>query len=151
MKAVEMVTSGLLFLTLLGEPTQQAAQVANIKASKSNAPVDEVKFEVLSELQGVDVQHYLLNAITKVRTNWYLLIPEKARRPELKTGQVTIEFAILKDGKVMGMKFVSNSGDSSLDRAAWDSIVASVPFAPLPAQFHGPNLTLRSQFRYNLP
>ena len=48
------------------------------------------------------------------------------------------------------MKLIQPSGDVSLDRAAWTGITASVPFAPLPNEFHGPFLALRFNFYYNL-
>jgi TonB family protein len=81
--------------------------------------------------------------------NWYNIIPEAARPPLLERGKVSIEFAILPDGKVAGMHIISPSGDVSLDRAAWGGITASNPFAPLPGEFHGPYLALRFHFYYN--
>ena len=105
--------------------------------------------EVLSDTQGVDFGPYLSRVLQAVRMNWYNLIPEEARPPLLKKGKVSIEFVILKDGKVAGMKIVGPSGDVPLDRAAWGGITASVPFAPLPNEFHGPYLALRFHFYYN--
>jgi TonB family protein len=81
--------------------------------------------------------------------NWYYLIPEVARPPSLKSGKVSIEFAILRDGRVTGMKITTPSGDVMMDRAAWGGITASNPFAALPAQFTGPQLALRFNFYYN--
>ncbi len=54
---------------------------------------------------------------------------------EYKKGKLTIEFAILKDGSVAGMKLVADSGDTALDRAAWGGITGSNPFPPLPPDF----------------
>ena len=105
--------------------------------------------EVLSDTQGVDFGPYLSRVLQAVRMNWYNLIPEAARPPLLEHGKVSIEFAILSDGKVAGMRIVSPSGDVSLDRAAWGGITASNPFAPLPSEFHGPYLALRFHFYYN--
>ena len=105
--------------------------------------------EVLSDTQGVDFGPYLSRVIQAVRMNWYNLIPEAARPPLLKRGKVSIEFAILPDGKVAGMRIVGPSGDVSLDRASWGGITASNPFAPLPSAFHGPYLALRFHFFYN--
>jgi TonB family protein len=67
----------------------------------------------------------------------------------MKKGKVSLEFAILKNGRVAGLHFVNISGDSSLDRAAYNSILASNPFPPLPAEFRGSCLTLRMRFFYN--
>jgi TonB family protein len=105
--------------------------------------------EVLSDTQGVDFGPYLSRVLQAVKMNWYNLIPEEARAPLMKKGKVSIEFAILKDGRIAGMKIMGPSGDVSLDRAAWGGITASVPFAPLPNEFHGPYLALRFHFYYN--
>lgn len=69
----------------------------------------------------------------------------------MKHGNLIIEFAIAKDGKVMGMKLVAPSGDPSqaLDRAAWAGITLSNPFPPLPSEFGGQYLALRFRFFYN--
>ena len=67
----------------------------------------------------------------------------------LKKGKVQIEFVILPDGKVAGMRLIGESGDVALDRAAWGGITASNPFSPLPSEFHGPYLALRFHFYYN--
>jgi TonB family protein len=105
--------------------------------------------DVLSDTMGVDFGPYLSRVLAVVRMNWYNLIPEEARPPLLKRGKVAIEFAILPDGKVAGMRLTGQSGDSALDRAAWGGISASNPFSPLPSQFHGPYLALRFYFYYN--
>lgn len=105
--------------------------------------------EVLSDTQGVDFGPYLSRVLDAVRRNWYTLIPEEARAPLMKRGKLAIEFVILPDGKVAGMRLVAPSGDVSLDRAAWGGITASNPFAPLPSEFHGPYLALRFRFYYN--
>jgi TonB family protein len=105
--------------------------------------------EVLSDTQGVDFGPYLSRVLQAVRMNWYNLIPEAARPPLSERGKVSIEFAILPDGKVAGMHITGPSGDVSLDRAAWGGITASNPFAPLPSEFHGQYLALRFHFFYN--
>jgi TonB family protein len=81
-----------------------------------------------------------------VRENWYRAIPESAWG---KHGNLIIEFAITKDGKVAGMKLVAPSGDVPLDRAAWAGIVGSDPFPALPSDFNGQYLALRFRFYYN--
>jgi TonB family protein len=103
--------------------------------------------EILSDTLGVDFGPYLEIVKRVVRRNWYELIPESV---EFKKGEVSIQFTILKDGKVAGMGLVSGSGDTALDRAAWGGITASTPFPALPTEFTGPNLTLRFDFFYNL-
>jgi TonB family protein len=105
--------------------------------------------EILSDTMGVDFGPYLERVLHDVRLNWYAIIPEVARPPLLKKGKVSIEFAILKDGSVAGMKLDGPSGDVSLDRAAWGGITASNPFPPLPTEFRGEYLQLIFHFYYN--
>jgi TonB family protein len=105
--------------------------------------------DVLSDTMGVDFGPYLSRVLHDVRENWYNLIPEIARAPLMKRGKVSIEFAILKDGRVAGMKLAAGSGDVALDRAAWGGVTASNPFPPLPGEFSGQYLALRFHFYYN--
>lgn len=105
--------------------------------------------DVLSDTMGVDFGPYLARVLHDVRYNWYNLIPEVARAPLMKKGKVSIEFAIMKDGRVAGMRLTAPSGDISLDRAAWGGITASDPFPPLPGEFKGSYLALRFHFFYN--
>jgi TonB family protein len=102
--------------------------------------------DILSDTMGVDFGPYLARVLHDVKQNWYNLIPESAM---MKKGKVSIEFAILKDGKVAGMQLSGTSGDVALDRAAWGGITASNPFPPLPGEFGGQYLTLRFHFYYN--
>jgi TonB family protein len=102
--------------------------------------------EILSDTRGVDFSAYLQGVLHNVRQNWYNAIPESAQR---KHGNVIIEFAITKVGKVEGMKLVTGSGDIPLDRAAWASIAGSDPFPALPSDFGGQYLALRLRFFYN--
>jgi TonB family protein len=105
--------------------------------------------DIVSDTMGVDFSPYLSRVLHDVRENWYNLIPEVARAPLMKKGKVSIEFAILKDGHVAGMRLVGPSGDVSLDRAAIGGISGSNPFPPLPGEFRGQYLALRFHFFYN--
>ncbi len=105
--------------------------------------------DIMSDTMGVDFGPYLSRVLLAVRQNWYNLVPEVARPPLMKSGKVSIQFAILKDGSVAGMRLAQPSGDVSLDRAAWGGITASNPFPPLPAEFRGNYLELRFHFYYN--
>jgi TonB family protein len=105
--------------------------------------------EILTDTMGVDFGPYLQRVLHDIRMNWYNLIPKSAHAPMMKKGRVTIEFAILKDGQVAGMKLVKTSGDVELDRGAWGGITGSNPFPPLPTEFGGQFLGLRFAFYYN--
>lgn len=113
-------------------------------------PTDRMgPLEILSDTMGVNFGPYLGSVLQDVKRRWYELIPESAKAPTMKTGKVTIEFAILKNGKVAKMKLVSTSGDEALDLSAWDGISLSSPFLPLPSEFSGQYLGLRFTFFYN--
>ncbi|MGA9898871.1 MAG: TonB family protein, partial [Terriglobales bacterium] len=145
----------------VGSATEQAARAA--AATRGGGGGDNGDFglglgkqgaaygglEVLSDTMGVDFGPYLARVLHDVKMNWYNLIPESAKAPIMKKGNVGIEFAILKDGSVAGMKLVYSSGDVALDRGAWGGITASNPFPPLPTEFSGQYLALRFKFLYN--
>ena len=103
--------------------------------------------EVLTDTMGVDFNPYLSRVLHDVKQHWYELIPESAG---MKRGKVVLEFAILKDGSVAGLKIVGTSGDTALDRPAYGSITGSNPFPPLPREFNGPYLGLRFSYYYNI-
>jgi outer membrane biosynthesis protein TonB len=93
------------------EQITRAAQAAEAKRGHfASGPL-----EVLSDTKGVDFGSYVQLVEAHIRSNWHNLIPEQARAPLMKKGKVTINFAILKDGTVAGMRFVSTSGDVTLD------------------------------------
>ena len=103
--------------------------------------------DVLSDTDGVDFAPYLGSVLRTVKHNWYNLVPESAAAT--KKGSVSIKFNILKSGKIAGMTFANESGDITLDRAAWGGIIASNPLPPLPSEFGGQYLTVRFHFYYN--
>jgi outer membrane biosynthesis protein TonB len=112
-------------------------------------PAARGNVEILSGHMGVDFGPYLQQVLHVVRENWIRQLPESAMPPLLKKGEVTIDFAILKDGSIAGMRYYSGSGDVSLDRAAYGGITASNPFQPLPGEFAGQYLSLRIRFILN--
>ena len=106
-------------------------------------------YEITSDTMGVDFGPYMQRILHDVKQNWYNLIPESAMPPLLKKGKVSIEFAILKNGQIAGLRYVDGSGDVALDRAAYGGITSSTPFPPLPSEFGGQYLGLRFTFLYN--
>jgi len=106
-------------------------------------------YEITSDTMGVDFGPYMQRVLHDVRQNWYAVIPESAMPPLLKKGKVSIEFVILKNGQIAGMRYVLPSGDVALDRAAYGGITSSNPFPPLPREFAGQYLGLRFTFYYN--
>jgi TonB family protein len=138
------------------EPKTSSSFQGGDAAAKIRAALEEhIKgkangIEILTDTQGIDFGPYLNEQVLRsVRWNWNVLLPDEARPPQSKQGRVVIDFFILKDGTVAGMKVVDSSGDITLDRAAYGSIKNSVPFKPLPTQFTGHYLGLRLHFYYN--
>jgi TonB family protein len=123
----------------------------DLKQLSGSAP--EVKtaspLEVLSDTQGVDFGPYLSLVLSNVKKKWYKLIPSSAQWPVVKKGKVSVEFQILPDGHIQGLRYTTQSGDLSLDRAAYGGIATSNPFPPLPSNFTGKFLALRFNFFYN--
>ena len=106
--------------------------------------------DVLSDTTGWDYGPYIGRVIYDTKRSWYPIIPESARPPLDKKGEVMIRFKILRDGTVRDMVLEGPSGDVSLDRAAWAGIIGATPYPPLPKEFAGPYLELRFKFLYNI-
>src|SRR5580704_11335263 len=135
-----IVLVALVAIAALGVSAQSAGPKP-IKGS-SGAPFAELvgtspavcqdagKTDVLTDTTGFDFRPYLTQLLKTVRQTWYDVIPESVYAPVKKHGKVAIDFAVLKNGKVRGMRLHTASGDVSLDRAAWGGITASSPFAP---------------------
>jgi TonB family protein len=105
--------------------------------------------DILSDTMGFDFTPYLARIRHIIQDHWMSGIPESAYPPMRKHGKVAIDFAILKDGSVAGMRLYGPSGDVALDRAAWGGVTGSNPFPPLPSGFPGQFLSIRCRFYYN--
>jgi TonB family protein len=132
-------------LSVFGQTTETKPPSAGSSGAKV---LDQV--EILTDTMGVDFGPYLKGIVPIVKTNWYNMMPPSVYPPVLKQGKVSVEFVVLKDGKVNDMKLHTSSGDVPLDRAAWASITASNPFPPLPEEFLGQRIGLRFYYYYNL-
>jgi TonB family protein len=105
--------------------------------------------ELRSDPMGVDFRPYLLQVLAAVRRNWFAVYPEAARLGQ--RGQVTLEFAIIKQGTVTKVVFTGQSGAKALDQAAVAAISASNPLPQLPTAFRGDRVVLSMTFMYNMP
>jgi len=103
---------------------------------------------ILSDSHGYDFARYIGVMMNRVRNNWYMTIPEEARRGE--KGRVVVTFTIIRDGKVQGLRLAASSKVQALDRAATAAIEASNPFAALPSDFKGDHIDLQLSFLYNI-
>jgi outer membrane biosynthesis protein TonB len=104
--------------------------------------------DLLSDTEGLDVSSYLESVLKIVKQNWYHLMPQSARAPRMERGEVSIEIAIFKTGKIKGMRLVGSSVDASLGAVAWHAIGDS-RLPPLPTEYSGQYLAIRLHFSYN--
>jgi TonB family protein len=107
--------------------------------------------QIISDTQGVDFSAWLAAWHYDTERTWDPLIPDEVNPPISKQGQVMIEFSVLPNGRLMpdSVHLVGRSGDTALDRAAWGALTGS-SYPPLPREFHGPYITLRAWFLYNM-
>lgn len=75
--------------------------------------------------------------------------PPEASRRGLQ-GEVSLEFAIGKDGRTSHIRVLKSSGYEILDRAIISAIKLASPFAPLPQGFGKNKLVITGSFRYIL-
>jgi TonB family protein len=152
---VVLLVCGASLFAQNNSPSAGQKQAPSASTSDAQAPTKPAMgevvegLEVLSDTTGVNIHPYLERVMQIIKRNWYYHIPDSAKAPIRRKGEVVIEFAILKDGSVKGMKLVRSSGDVALDRGGWAGIVASNPLAPLPTEFGGEYLALRMKFLYN--
>ena len=132
--------------------TATTSPTANSSDQRTNEPATKNTYdpiEVLSDTNGSDLHPYLMQLRRQIRTIWYQHIPEEARPPIMKKGRVSMEFRVMKDGRIENLKYVETSGDALLDEAAYESITASNPLSPLPSEFPCDSVALRFHFYYN--
>jgi TonB family protein len=129
------------------------AKTPDVASSVGPSPIGNeaiaiTKAEILTDAIGANLGPYMTQITEAVRRNWNSILPPSVYPPLRKQGKLSIEFVILKDGKVTGMVVDTSSGDVALDRAAWGSITESA-FPPLPTEFPGQQLKVRFHYFYN--
>jgi len=105
--------------------------------------------EVLNHLITPEMKPYIERLRNKVRQRWYSLIPQSARVPSLKQGNVAIEFFVDRRGAVAESKVLSSSGDLDMDAAALSAVRRAGPFSALPSGVETDRLGLCFHFYYN--
>jgi TonB C terminal len=107
--------------------------------------------EVLSDTEGIDLKPYLQQWRRITDAAWQPSLSKQAGASTDQPSAAAIRFKILPNGKLMDGSVVleERSGQASFDRTAWDAIAAS-NYPPLPKDFNGPYLELRTNFLYNM-
>jgi outer membrane biosynthesis protein TonB len=142
-----------------GRAIEQAARNARASSGDSgsygNGPQKaggiQAGAQILSDTQGVDFARYVERLRQEVERNWGPLVPEECRSPLFKSGITGIRFTIEKDGRISAMHLDFSTHDDAINRSAWGAITSVGQAAPLPTEFHGPNLELRFTFLMNNP
>ncbi len=115
----------------------------------SRSPAGLGGAEILSDTMGVNFDPYLKKILREIYEVWIPQLPQEAYPPLNKQGVTQLRFIILPDGKIGGIFLEGSTHDDALNRAAWGSITGVGQFPALPAEFHGPNLTLRIHYLVN--
>jgi TonB family protein len=104
---------------------------------------------ILSPTQGVNFNPYIKALLALIRSHWYQAMPKEAT--DGNKGKVSAVFTVQPKGGLSaeGVAIETTSGVDVFDKAAIASIQNSLPFDPLPQEFHGPYLKLRLYFLYN--
>jgi TonB family protein len=89
---------------------------------------------------------YAAEMIRRIKLNWD--VPELARFGW--KGKLTVRFFILADGRVEGATILSGSGVPPFDHAAFQAIVKSNPFRPLPKDLGSDREGVTVTFFYNI-
>jgi len=107
------------------------------------------KVEIVNGPEGANIDSYLSPYMSKASACWTKLTEDKTYTPSIKQGQVTVQFAITRDGRVGATEMASSSGDDRLDRGARECVSTPKPVAALPVAFRGNELLVQMQFLYN--
>jgi TonB family protein len=89
---------------------------------------------------------YAAEMVRRIKLHWD--VPELARLGW--KGSLTVRFFILADGTVADAKILRGSGVPPFDFAAFQSIVKSSPFRPLPTDLHSTREGVTVTFFYNM-
>ncbi|HEV8433786.1 MAG TPA: energy transducer TonB [Thermoanaerobaculia bacterium] len=100
------------------------------------------------ETQWFDWGDYAESMVSKIRINWYGIMPELIRTG-LK-GVVTIRFTIHRDGHITDITILKSSGVPPYDNAAAKALEASSPLKALPADFPKDSEHVTAMFYYNM-
>ncbi|HUI55835.1 MAG TPA: TonB family protein [Bryobacteraceae bacterium] len=105
--------------------------------------------QLLSDPQGVDFKPYLAQVLARVKSYWFSIMPDAVRLG--RTGRVSVQFAIQRDGTVRKAVYAEQTGIAVLDRAAIEAISGANPFPSLPPQYRGGEIRVQINFAYNVP
>jgi hypothetical protein len=148
---IKVIFLVVLSLTLVtGIPAQSRSRDEQKIGANAQEELRLVSVSSLSDTEGVDFKPYLAAWKKTTQTTWEKLTSAEAKAPTLPSGVVTIRFKILANGQLVegSMVLEGRSGSTHLDGAVWNTLTGS-KYPPLPSEFHGPYLELRTVLSYN--
>ena len=120
--------------------------------NQGQAAIDYGQFVIGSNRGGIAFENgnfgtrygwYVQAVKNRVSSNWLLAMIS----PNITSARrVYVEFKILRDGTVTGIKLTESSGYPEVDRSALRAIEASNPLAPLPSDYRGNSVTVSFYF-----
>jgi len=119
---------------------------ASVLCSPPKKASSRVEAEILKEASSADLHQYLDDSVLPlIRATWYRLV---SRSGEKAGGEATVEFTILKDGSVTGVKLTDGAGHAALGDFAMNAVTKSGPFAILPSGFDEQSIDVRTRFEF---
>ncbi len=88
---------------------------------------------------------YLLHLKQKIEAVW--IYPKVASSAGLG-GDLTVEFTLSKDGRLVGIGLLDSTGNQILDDAALNAIKDAAPYLPFPPRLKTQRLKIRAKFIY---
>jgi TonB family protein len=119
---------------------------SGVSVAPATAVQMQASINILSDAWGFDFTPYLKQAMEGLRKN---LAANAAKAIVAKPRTLSVEFAVLTDGKISGLRISSSSGDAALDEATRDSVTASSPLPALPREFKGQYVRLHLGLSYS--
>ena len=133
------ITGGTLALLEGFDPEKYAAL-----DTQSDTPEDDDKVISLDTRESRYASYFarLKHQIEQVWT-----YPEEAVRRGI-SGRLTLRFQISKDGNLMNVRLIDNSGYNVLDEAALQAVKTAAPYYPFPVTIHREALSILATFIY---
>lgn len=100
------------------------------------------------ETQWFDWGEYAQSMVSRIRVNWYSVMPDLIRTGV--KGVVTIRFTIARDGSISDIEILKGSGVPPYDFAAKHALELASPLKALPADFPKKSERVTAMFYYNM-
>ena len=105
---------------------------------------DEGDADIQFDPKGINFDPWLRRFTAQVRRNW--LIPQVA---ELARGDVVVQFYVLRDGTIIGVRVLKAAAIDALTISAVNAIKLSNPAPTLPAEYPDDRILFTVHFYYN--